>query len=248
MADFLAGTRDRAKLGYNRALQNSGGRNVSQGFQTAPVPNFGLALYVLEIRSPSGSNSLITRYTFPLSPESVRKEFRELTNYYDVQGDASNLGVQRVVDIYGQTPCIFMIEGTTGWKMHSTDGFAYTGLESVRVLEQALGEYAQLNQIQIANGNPDMYQIWFYDYFRGDFWQVVPIGVQGLRQSASRPLFVNYSLRMIGVRNLAEAEQSTVTDTLAVLLGGSDQSAAQVMTQFNNSVITNYAGVTAAAQ
>src|SRR5579859_2208998 len=105
---------------------------VRQQFKTYPAPNLGQALYMLQIRSPQPASTVNTSYIFPLSPSSVRKDVTSLTTYYDVAGDSTNQGVQRIIDFYGVTPAMFVLEGTTGWKWHSTDGYQYTGLQSIQ--------------------------------------------------------------------------------------------------------------------
>lgn len=202
----------------DRIVDNTGRRG--QQFRTYQVPNFQLALYSLQIRQPTGSNGLVDSYVFPLSPESLRKEFTDLTSFYDVQGGQANLGVQRIFDVYGQTPVVYTIEGTTGWTLHSTDGYKYTGLQSIARIEGLLSTYAQLNQAQIDNSDPNLYQLWFLDFFRNDYWQVFPVGQQGLRQSVSRPLYVSYMFRLAALRKL-DGIEAQLPDALAAQLSQS---------------------------
>jgi hypothetical protein len=217
-----------------------------QRFKNYMVPSTGLALYMLQIRAPQPGSSVVSFYVFPLSPESVRKDMQGLTNYYDVAGDASNQGVQRIIDMYGITPVTYMIEGTTGWQLHQTDGYRYTGLQSVQALENMMAAWANYNQQQIAAGNSNLYELWFFDFFRNQYWSVVPIGPQGLRQSVQRSILVNYSFRLLGVYPLGGAIAQSA-DTLAQALRQSPGTSASLLTQFGTSINSTYAGVTAIA-
>jgi hypothetical protein len=120
-----------------------------QIFRTTPVPNYQTCLYTLSIRGGNGLAELVS-YTFPISPQSIRKDRRALSNIYDTQGSALNQGVSRQVDSYGLTPPMYVIEGTTGWQKHSSDGMSLTGLQSIQQLQQLLAQYAALSQAQQA--------------------------------------------------------------------------------------------------
>lgn len=218
----------------------------AQQFRNQQVPNFNLALYELQIRD-GVSHTKQDSYIFPLSPESIRKEYAGLTNFYDVQGDKTNNGVMRVIDIYGMTPPTFVIEGTTGWQLHQTDGYKFTGLQSISRIESLLSNFVQLNQGQIAAGDRHMYELWFFDFFRNEYWVVVPIGQQGLRQNAARPLYVNYSFRLIASRRLDSA-QSSLPDNLANTLAASSASSSTTFQNFADSFTTLYSDVTAPAK
>lgn len=218
-----------------------------QSFRNFMVPNTGLALYMLQIRAPKPASSVVSSFTFPLSPENVRKDVQGLTSYYDVAGDNTNQGVQRIVDMYGITPVTYQIEGTTGWQLHSTDGYQYTGLQSIQALENMLGQWANLNQTQLLNGNPSLYELWFFDFFRNQYWSVVPVGPQGIKQSERRTLLVDYAFRLLGVYSLGSQVQQA-TDALAQTLAQTPQINASVYTQFATSITNNYSGVTAPVQ
>lgn len=217
-----------------------------QQFRTYAVPNFQLALYQLQIREGT-SHSLYDSYTFPLSPESVRKEFSGLANYYDVQGDQKNNGVLRVIDVYGIAPPTIMLEGTTGWKLHQSDAFKYTGLQSIQRIVELLSIYTNLNQGRISSGNQDLYELWFFDFFLNEYWAVVPIGPQGIRQSAARSLYVNYSFRLVVSRRLDSAELD-LPDSITQLLAASSTSSAKEFQSFVSTFTTAYSGVTAPAK
>lgn len=244
MPDFFAGTNNANQNGQQVAVAASGGRRA-QSFTNQPLPNYNLATYMIQIRDSQDAGTALYSYTFPLSPENVRKEYSELTNYYDVAGDASNLGVQRIVDIYGQTAPTYILEGTTGWQLHGTDGFQYTGLQSIAQIEGLLATYAQLNQGRMADGNAHLYELWFFDFFRSEFWACVPFGPQGTRQNVARSLLVNYQFRLLGIRNLGNAEAQTTPDPLATQLSSSDQEASQSLQGFNADVQVGYLEISA---
>jgi hypothetical protein len=212
-----------------------------QQFRTIPVINLQLATYQLQIRDSNGN--LVSSYIFPLSPQHVRKTFSSLSNFYDVQGDQTNNGVQRVFDIYGNTPVSFILEGTTGWKYHSSDGYTYTGLQSISQLESFLSSFATLNQQQIINNNPNLYELWFFDYFRNNYWSVVPIGEQTVRQSETRPLFVYYSFRLAGLRDLS-APAPAVPDPLMQTLDTSPAQSSQIVQTFGTNIASQYSSIT----
>ena len=155
--------------------------------------------YQLSIRAPGQVVAEIATYTFPLSPAALRTVRSGMSTYNDTQGTANSQGVTRVVDRYGLSPPMFSIQGTTGWDYHLSDGYILTGLQSLQLLAQFLARYATLNELQRAAGNPDLYTLEFYDYFLTQFWQIEPVGPQGLRQSADRPLLTYYEFNWIGV-------------------------------------------------
>jgi hypothetical protein len=133
-----------------------------------------------------------------LTPTSIVKEITALSNVYDVQGGPNTYGVSRIVDQYGNTLPTFSIEGTTGWQFHATDGFAFTGLESIAIVQGLLNQYASLNRGQQL-ANKTLYPLEYYDYFTEEFWTVVPIGPQIVRQDAARPLLFNYAFRFAAI-------------------------------------------------
>lgn len=215
---------------------------ADQSFQTIPVRNTRLALYTLSIRTAGSPFVPYASYTFPISPAAIAKEYTSLTNIYDVQGSPSQSGVKRIADIYGNSPVTFVIEGTTGWKMHATDAYAWTGLESIKYLQQMLQTYAELNQTQ-SNNNQPLYTLEFYDYFTGDFWQVEPVGRQEIRQSRDRPQLVNYSFRLAGISNLNNPLQDLI-DTFSQVIDHPVQQAASIIGSAIGGVLNNYINVT----
>ena len=245
MANFRTGTpAGAASLGNGDVLVPATRR--AQQFKTYPVPNYNLALYQLQIRGAVGQN-LIDSYIFPLSPENIRKEPEALTAYYDVQGSPAENGVRRVVDVYGLTPPTFLIEGTTGWKLHAMDGYRYTGLQSISRIESLISNFVQGNQSLLEAGNPDLNELWFFDFFRNEYWAVVPIGTQGIRQNAARPLYANYSFRLVATRRL-DTPLVSLPDTLASTLSASTVSTSADFQNFVSSFTTSYTNVTAPAQ
>lgn len=152
-------------------------------------------LYSLRLCAPVVDSIELATYTFPLSPSALRMERSSLSSFSDTQGPPLTQGVSRVMDTYGLAPPIFTIEGTTGWDLHSGDGYSLTGLQSMQQLAQFLATYADLNQVQRAAGVPYLYSLEFYDYFTSNFWKVEPVGPQVFRQDASRPQLVYYRFR-----------------------------------------------------
>jgi hypothetical protein len=225
---------------FNLGLGNSG-----QSFSTIPLPNNRLALYALVILDANPPNLPVETFTFPISPSSISKEPTAMTNFYDTSGPAGNAGVQRTPDIYGQSPPIISIEGTTGWQRHSTDGFALTGMESIAAIQTLLNDFAALNRQQQDQNNPNLYLMEFYDYFTDEFWRVVPIGPQVIRQSERRPLLFDYSFRFAALFSVDTAPPPIIGDPIlnALLLGG-NQAGAQLGASISVT-LNSYAAFTA---
>lgn len=217
MAQFNANASFNAGgIGFSIGLGTAAGPIPGQTFRTVPVPNFQTCLYALAIRGPTPPYPLVSMYTFPLSPEQVRKEYASMTNIFDVAGSPAQAGVARQADLYGDSPVTFMIDGTTGWQYHSTDGYRMTGLQSIIALQNFLNYFAQLNQSQMRNRIANLYMLEFYDYFSGDFWQVVPVGRQSINRSVRRPLLAQYSFRLAGLQSLAAPRVPTTADPIAL--------------------------------
>lgn len=162
-------------------------------------------LYALALRFPSPPYIPLFLYTFPISPANIRKEFTAMTNVYDVIGPSQNFGVTRIPDVYGKSPPTWLIEGTTGQKYHQTDGGLFTGLESILIMQGVLSQYFSLNAQRAATGNANqLYRLEFYDYYTSDFYEIVPIGPQIIRQDAQRPSLLYYRLRLAGIQSLAQ--------------------------------------------
>jgi len=172
---------------------------LRQTFRTMDVPTPGLALYTLALYKPGSWFSFMT-YTFPLSPQSLRREFTSMSTVYDVQGPVLEGGVTRVVDMYGISPMTFVIGGTTGQKRHSADGYLFTGRQSIDQVLELFGLFASLNQAQMARDSDKLYKMEFYDYYTQSFWEVVPVGPQGITQGIQAPTLQFYQFRLAGIR------------------------------------------------
>ncbi|MDE2233359.1 MAG: hypothetical protein KGJ90_04595 [Patescibacteria group bacterium] len=216
---------------------------LEQIFQTTPLPNFRQALYALSIRAHAPASANILTYTFPLSPTSVSKSFNAMTNIYDVQGSAQTYGVNRIADQYGDSPPSWILEGTTGWQYHATDGGAFTGLDSIIAIQNLLNQFAKYQVSQSLINQPP-YSLEFYDYFSGDFWQVVPMGQQGIRQSAVRPLLFEYSFHFAGIRDLSQPQPPTSVDVVAQTLSVSATQAQSNLSSVVGSSLTAYKSLT----
>lgn len=166
-----------------------------------------------------------------------------MSQIYDVAGSPITGGVYREVDSYGVSPVTYVIEGTTGWQQHSTDGYQYTGLQSIQALEGLLYQYAQMNAAIAGTGLPPFF-LEFYDYFREDFWQVEPVGQQGTRMSRTRPLLVSYSFRLVGINNVSNPIVAAL-DEVALAFGINPLLAIGSLGAVASSITSNYGGVTA---
>lgn len=216
-----------------------------QSFNNLPVVNSKIALYTLRICAPNAPNTPVQTYTFPISPSNFVREYTAMNNIYDVAGSPEQNGVQRIVDEYGNSPVTFLIEGTTGWQRHSTDGFGFTGMESIAALQEALNQYAQLNRAQVLSGIPDLFIMELFDYFYNDFWVVVPVGRQLIRQTSNRPLLFDYSFRLAGVRPIAGAPLDTTPDLVQDALGAASSQVRSTVSQSIGRLLVNYASSTA---
>lgn len=233
-------------VGFNATTAGiSVGGNQGQMFKTLSLPNTQLALYTLVIREPDPPNAPVITYTFPLSPSSITKEMVAMNNFYDVAGTADQGGVQRIVDIYGNSPVLFLIRGTTGWQYHATDGFAMSGLESIASIQDALFQFAELNKTRMENNNPTLYIMEFYDYFSQTFWQVVPIGKQVIDQDERRPLLFYYTFRLAGIKALDSAPAQETDDPVLNALSVSQPQAISALASSLAITLTGYASNTA---
>lgn len=194
---------------------------MAQSFSTKPVANTSLAYYTLTLREPGDLKRVVPKmsYTFPLSPQEIRKTPTSYNSVYDTSGPSANQGVTRQIDLYGQSPPTFDIRGTTGWKLHNTDAYLTSGLTSISRLESILTKFAELNQKQVENKLSDFYTLEFYDYFRNDFWQVVPVGEQRIQQSAQSPLLTFYSLKLVAVQRVSSPIPSILVDLIGNTIG-----------------------------
>jgi hypothetical protein len=179
-------------------------------------------------------------YIFPLSPTDIQKSVPTPNAIYDTQGTSGQNGIAREADVNGQSLPVYTIRGTTGWKYHLTDAYQWTGMDSITQLENILTQYAQLNQQQQEAGSSDLYTLEFYDYFRQEFWQVVPIGQQGIRQTADAPLFAYYSLTLAATQAVSAAIPPSAPDSFDQLLGLGSTPAIQASVSFSLSIGTLY--------
>jgi hypothetical protein len=193
--------------------------SFEQGWSTLPVPNIRRALYGMSIRSVGTLGLPLEVYIFPLPPQQLRKDSVAMNTIYDTQGSPGVNGVQRLVDQFGQALPIYTMEGTTGWKLHNSDGFIFDGQTAASRLENMFAKFASLNQQQMQSNQSQLYTMEFYDFFRLDFYEIVPIGPQGFRQMARQPLNTYYQLRFAAVRDLSAAIESGIDSVAQSLFG-----------------------------
>ena len=145
----------------------------------------------------------ITRYIFPISPVGLRKSYDHLNTPYNMAGSPTNMnspGVEREMDMFGQAPPVWVVEGTTGWQYHSNDGMQTTGIDSFHNLQTILAQYNYFIQNQAQVQSKVQYELEFYDYFNQEYWVVVPSGQQLFEMDAARPLVGNYRINLLGMR------------------------------------------------
>jgi hypothetical protein len=207
-------------------------------FRTVSVPMSQSVLYSLRLCAPVISAIELSTYTFPLSPSSLRMERSSMSSFSDTQGSPLTQGVSRVMDTYGLTPPIFTIEGTTGWDLHSGDGYSLTGLQSMQQLAAFLATYADLNQVQRAAGVPYLYSLEFYDYFTSNFWKIEPVGPQIFQQDAARPQLVYYRFRWAAT--VPAGGIADVLDQIGAALDVGAQLASSNLGQNIGSTLGNY--------
>ncbi len=193
--------------------------NPGQGFRTKPAGPLPPALYSLAIRGGAAPYIPYFIYYFPISPSNIQKHVVGMGNFYDVAGPPLNFGVRRDLDIYGETPPILTISGTTGVKYHATDGGFLTGLESIQILQGAISQYFSFVSAAASPnliGNSNLPRLEFYDFYTSSFFQIVPLGPQGIRQSAQAPQLLFYEFRFVVVENL----ETPIIAGLDAVLGG----------------------------
>lgn len=193
----------------------------AQTYRNQQVPNMQQAIYRLSIHNPNKARTALATYTFPLSPSSIRRTETSMATFYDTPGTAAQYGVARLIDQYGMAPLIFDIEGTTGWQKHLTDGFKYTGLESIQTVQSMLLRFANLNADKMAAQSPNLYTMEFYDYFSSVFYEVVPIGPQQIWQDKQRPVLSYYKFHLVGIKSIAHALEpaNSTSDPIAAAFG-----------------------------
>lgn len=206
--------------------------------QPASTPE---GIYGIALRAPTPPYIPVFLYVFGLGPQQIERGVMGLGNFYDVQGQPSNFGVNRIPDIYGQSPPIYRVAGTTGVKYHSRDQFLFSGLQSVIILSSVISQYYALNAQQAANGNSNLYGMEFYDFYLSQFWQVVPLGPQRLLQDVRRgPQLVYYDITLVGVASL-EQPIGPAVDNLFSNLASNVQAALTSSQATTDSLTQNYA-------
>ena len=173
---------------------------MTQSFRTLPFVWEQPAFYQLSIRAPNQLLSEISTFTFPLTPQSIRDTRNALSNVMDVQGNAKQQGVNRLIDRFGVAPPVYLIEGTTGWDRHMMDGYLLGGIQSMQLLKAFLDNYANLNEKKREAGDTNLFTLEFYDYFSLEFWVVEPVGPQIVRLSADRPQLTYYRFQWAAQR------------------------------------------------
>ncbi len=182
---------------------NSFFNNASiQRYRNVPVINrisnlFSLRL--LQKNKISNTQVPVTQYFFPISPTGLTKTVPVLNEPYAIRGSHTTGGVQYDVDIYGQSPPIFSINGTTGWQYHSTDGNKYTGLASFHQLQKFFQEY---HFLVLQASSQIRYTIEFYDYFNNEFWEVIPIDKLIFQFTEAEPLFGKYGITLLATKEV----------------------------------------------
>lgn len=226
-------------LAGNALAANALGPAVASLFQgnglnrTKPATT-PVSLYSLALRGPSAPYIPIAIYTFPLTPANIRREVVGMGNFYNVMGTPATFGVNRIIDLYGQSPPIYTIMGTTGVKYHSRDGYMWSGLQSVQILDGIISQYFSLNAAAAQNGNTNLYRLEFYDFYMGEFWEITPLGPQGLIQSNARPQLVNYQFRFVASSSLEQPIAAAVDPLLKTLTQGISKAFTSLSTNVSN--------------
>lgn len=215
---------------------------MPQMFRTLLAGGSPPVLYQLSIRSPGAAFAEFATYTFPLSPSQLRAQRPSMSTGVNVKGPAATQGVTKVMDRYGLGPPVFMIEGTTGWDRHASDGYILTGIQSLQLLSAFLSRYATLNEQQAAQGLPDLYTLEFYDFFLSQFWQVEPVGPQEVRQSADRPILAYYRFRWDAVKPAGLPLLGTA-DALLQILGSPSAVAAANAASTMGAIVAAYSPI-----
>ena len=204
-------------------------------FQPVSVWDEKMSAVKNSVHAYQKKNPVVNRYIFPISPVGLRKSYINVNTPYKVAGSPYNLnnpGVERLMDMFGQEPPSWVIEGTTGWQYHSNDGMQTTGIESFHNLQTILSQYNYYVQNQIATQSKIQYELELYDYFNQEYWVVVPAGPYVFEMNASRPLIGNYRIDLLGIRpvkqppkplllksDLTQRLTSTVANAASSVLG-----------------------------
>ena len=71
-----------------------------------------------------------------------------------------------------------------------------------------------------SGGGSSLPRLEFYDFFTSQFWQVAPLGPQGIQQDSRAPQLLFYQFRFVGIQNLEAPLAAGVDSVLGGLLGG----------------------------
>jgi hypothetical protein len=180
---------------------------VPQYFFSIPFANNQPVLYKLSIVANGVPGAILPDFIFPLTPNNIQKQSISLTNYYDVSGPANsvNIGVQRIIDIYGLTPPILTISGTTGFQFHSLDQFQWSGKASFARLVQFIQTYiyaatAAATSEQVSN----IPVLQFTDGYTGEVFNLIPLNQQIYSQDVSRPIYQTYNLQFLSTASVTQ--------------------------------------------
>jgi hypothetical protein len=196
---------------------------MASPFNTYSATTTRPPLYTLSLRNPGNAATFFsgnTTYTFPIAPQFMRKEKMSLAQIMDIAGPSANQGVARNIDLFGEAPPIYTIRGTTGAKHHSTDGYIWDGIQSIQIVQNIIDQFWVKNAAQIEAGQGgNLFMLEFYDYYMNEYWQVVPIGPQGIEQNADKPLWAYYTFRFAAVKPVSAAIPAIAVDLVFDTLG-----------------------------
>lgn len=218
----------------NSALSSGISGIVGTGtkFPTQMVANTRTTQYsLIFITGPNPKDA--TTYNFPITPQQYSMQRRSLAMPYDTPGSSQNLNVNRIVDVYGLTPITFKIQGTTGFNKHAVDGFLYSGIESLRLLQKLLEIYFEFAQ---TFPKPTV-SLQFLDFYYQEFWNVVPVGPLVINQSKEKPQLMFYDLTLAGTTRVS-SPAGTKTNKLGVI----NPAASNNFTSLGNTVQTAVQG------
>lgn len=152
-------------------------------------------------------------FIFPISPQSLNIQRKSLSAWYETQGSATQNYVNRIIDVYGLTPPIFSIRGTTGFNKYSNTNYNMPGIALMRALQGFIELYFKTSQTSVVIGNTAPSNLQWLDYFYGEYWNVVPIGPVNVRQDSQRPLWMYYELTLAGISPLGQSPPKIDTTT-----------------------------------
>jgi hypothetical protein len=180
---------------------------VPQYFFSIPFANNQSVLYKMSIVVNGIPGTIVPDFIFPLTPNNIQKQSISLTNYYDVSGPANsiNIGVQRIIDIYGLTPPIITISGTTGFQFHSLDQFQWSGKASFALLVQFIQTYIYAATAAATSSQAtNVPQLQFTDGYTGEVFTLVPLNQQLYTQDSSRPIYQTYNLQFLATASVTQ--------------------------------------------